>query len=106
MKKELTRHIMNAIQEVATGELYLSDTMKRHLLQSLTAPSRTGSLQTLTQREFQVLQLYGQGLSTAEIAEKLNLSRKTIETYNLRIRKKMQLRSFYELIALGSKFAP
>ena len=54
-------------------------------------------LTRLTDREMEVLRLTGQGLGTREIAESLNLSRKTIESHYAKIKGKLNLSSAKEL---------
>ena len=53
--------------------------------------SRVSPIESLSDRELEVFELIGQGLSTNEIAAKLHLSSKTIETYRDRIRLKLNL---------------
>jgi DNA-binding NarL/FixJ family response regulator len=52
----------------------------------------------LTDRELEVYQLLGHGMPVVGIAEQLNLSRKTVETYRRRIREKLELESITELL--------
>jgi len=52
----------------------------------------------LSDRELEVFQFIGQGLGTSEIAHKLHLSPKTIETYRAHIKEKMNLQSATELL--------
>ena len=57
-----------------------------------------GPIASLSEREFEVLQLIGLGLSTREIAAKLNRSVKTIETHQANIKEKLNIRNGKELM--------
>ncbi len=100
MKEVITTHLMDAIHTVMNGEIYLSERMKKKLLKSFSgqpAKEKGNLISQLTNRELEVYQLIGQGLTTREIAEKLFLSIKTIETYKENIKKKLKLRNSNEL---------
>ena len=55
-------------------------------------------IERLTDRELEVFRLIGEGLPTREIAERMNLSVKTIGTYRERIKKKLDLKHYTELV--------
>ncbi|MDQ7065294.1 MAG: response regulator transcription factor [candidate division KSB1 bacterium] len=100
MKEVITTHLMDAIHTVMSGEIYLSERMKKKLLKSFSgqpAREKGNFIAQLTDRELEVYQLIGQGLTTREIAEKLFLSIKTIETYKDNIKKKLKLSNSNEL---------
>lgn len=59
----------------------------------------------LSDREFEVFQLIGQGLSTRQIGERLNLSVKTIGTYRQHIKQKLKVRTGPELIRQAVRWA-
>jgi DNA-binding CsgD family transcriptional regulator len=59
----------------------------------------------LTDREFEVFQLIGQGMTTREISRQLRLSPKTVETHRLHIREKMKVQSGPELIKEAVRWA-
>lgn len=100
MKLEATEHILNAIREVLAGNIYLSAAMHDKLARALTAPKKiqTGSIASLSEREFEVLHLIGLGFSTREIAMKLNRSVKTIEAHQANIKEKLDIPSGKELM--------
>jgi len=99
-KKEPPSKVIEAIRNVLDGGLYVSEkmtsTIVRRFVMGQTDPdkSRVGGL---TDREFQVFQMIGEGLQTREIAEKLHLSIKTVETHRERIKKKLDLESATKL---------
>ncbi|WP_455282319.1 response regulator [Cupriavidus necator] len=100
MKLEATEHILNAIREVLAGNIYLSAAMHDKLARALTAPKKiqTGSIASLSEREFEVLHLIGLGFSTREIATKLNRSVKTIEAHQANIKEKLDIPNGKELM--------
>ncbi|WP_454741922.1 response regulator [Cupriavidus necator] len=100
MKLEATEHILNAIREVLAGNIYLSAAMHEKLARALTVPKKiqTGSIASLSEREFEVLHLIGLGFSTREIAMKLNRSVKTIEAHQANIKEKLDIPNGKELM--------
>ena len=101
MKQAASNTLIQAIEKVLAGEIYVSKTMSNQMLKmafrSSGEDTRTGT-ETLSLRELEVFELIGRGNSTREIAEQLNLSVKTIETYRAHIKDKLQLRSGTELM--------
>lgn len=102
MKSEATENVMTAIRQVLHGGIYLSGDMQARMLEQFTGKHRSEEQQTpvdvLSDREFEVFRLIGEGLSTRSIAERLNLSIKTIETYRSHLKNKLGLDSSTELI--------
>jgi DNA-binding NarL/FixJ family response regulator len=94
-KDQATDRIVEAIRRVLEGKVYLSDTMAERLLHRAVGVGRQevarSPLDALADRELEVFRLIGQGVRTAEIAERLHLSVKTVETYRDRIRQKLDL---------------
>jgi DNA-binding NarL/FixJ family response regulator len=100
MKLEATEHIMCAIHEVLAGNIYLSAAMHGKLARALTVPRKCadGAVQSLSEREFEVLHLIGLGFTTREIAGKLNRSIKTVETHQANIKEKLDIPNGKELM--------
>jgi DNA-binding NarL/FixJ family response regulator len=94
-KDQATGRIVEAIRRVLAGKVYLSDAMTERMLQRAVGAGREeitrSPLEVLADRELEVFRLIGQGVKTAEIAERLHLSVKTVETYRDRIRQKLDL---------------
>jgi len=94
-KDQATNKIIDAIRRVLEGKVYLSDAMAEKMLHRAVGGGREdvtrSPLDTLADRELEVFRLIGQGVKTAEIAERLHLSVKTVETYRDRIRQKLDL---------------
>jgi DNA-binding NarL/FixJ family response regulator len=101
MKQAASNTLIQAIEKVLDGEIYVSKTMSSQMLKMAFRSSgekqRSGT-DALSLRELEVFELIGRGNSTREIAEQLNLSVKTIETYRAHIKEKLQLRSGTELM--------
>ena len=107
MKQEAIDGLVHAIQEVLAGRLYVSDRMSQHLLERVghDSPIEGGRLGNLTDRELEVFELIGRGLGTAAIAERLDVSVKTIETYRSNIKVKLDLKDATELIRFAATWA-
>lgn len=100
MKQRATEDIVNAIHRVLNGEIYLSAEMSEQLLRRAVdggQVEKTGPSQ-LSDRELEVLNLLGQGVSTKEIADRLHLSIKTIESYRANLKRKLDLSNANELV--------
>ncbi len=108
MKQEGGKKIMEAIRRVRSGKVYLSDDMSARVLESLSGGNsnrETVPLQTLTDREFEVFELIGQGKSTKAIAEHLHLSVKTVEVHRLNMKRKLRLASASDLVSFAIRWA-
>jgi DNA-binding NarL/FixJ family response regulator len=101
-KQQASRHVMRAIRQVLAGGIYLSDAMVHQVLErSAGRPGQREPLEIvskLTDRELQVFELVGKGLSTRQIADLLFLDTKTIETYRARIKEKLGFKDGPELL--------
>lgn len=88
--------LVHAVRVVARGESMLAPALITRLLDRFTARPRAGARSTalagLTERETVVVRLVAQGLSNAEIGERLSLSEATVKTYVSRLLSKLQLR--------------
>jgi DNA-binding NarL/FixJ family response regulator len=99
-KQEAPSNIIRAIRRVLEGRVYLSDKLTERLLDSLTGMAKgpgQSPMQRLSNRELEVFELIGRGMTTGKIADHLKLSTKTIETHRENIKKKLGLASGQEL---------
>ncbi|MDH3636063.1 MAG: response regulator transcription factor [Gammaproteobacteria bacterium] len=97
-KQEAQDSIIRAIRQVIRGKVYLSQKMTDRLLSGMVdANGEKRDIDSLSNRELQVFELIGEGVSSSQIAEQLNLSVKTIETHQAHIKKKLGLGSAHEL---------
>jgi len=94
-KDQVTEKIIEAILRVLEGKVWLSEAMAERLLKRAVGAGRPvgmhSPLEVLADRELEVFRLIGEGVKTADIAERLHLSVKTVETYRDRIRQKLDL---------------
>lgn len=107
MKQRATAEIATAIERVLAGDLYLSDALSAKLLRRVVdgdEGSEAGGAAQLSDRELEVLQLLGQGVPTREVADRLNLSIKTIESYRANIKRKLDLKNATELMQYAVKW--
>ncbi len=101
MKQAAANTLIQAIEKVLDGEIYVSKAMSSQMLKLAfhgTREAQRSGTEALSLRELEVFELIGRGNSTREIAEQLNLSVKTIETYRAHIKEKLQLRNGTELM--------
>lgn len=90
--------LLTAIRTVTDGRTFVSPSLESKLVARLKGRKRKGSLESLSEREFQVLILIGNGLAVKEIAYQLGLSEKSITTYRARLMEKLQLPNRADLI--------
>jgi DNA-binding NarL/FixJ family response regulator len=108
MKQEGGKKIAQAVRQVLDGRIYVSDKMSVKILEVFSgrvAEVAASPVERLTDREFEVFQLIGQGLDTKPLAEKLHLSTKTIEVHRANIKAKLRLKSMGELIRYAVRWA-
>jgi|SRR5690554_1243913 DNA-binding NarL/FixJ family response regulator len=101
MKLEAGEVIVKAVRHVLAGGIYVSDEIKERLLMGMMTGRKEmnqSPLEVLSDRELEVFELTGQGLGTREIAERLHLSVKTVESYRARIKNKLNLGTAAELM--------
>ncbi|MFZ2643222.1 MAG: response regulator transcription factor [Verrucomicrobiia bacterium] len=108
MKQEPTEIIIVAIRRVLDGDIYLSEQMTTWLLKK-TGRAHSQAVQspvlTLSDRQFEIFNLYGQGKRTREIAEVLHLSHKTVEAHRANIMKKLNIKGSFELARYACQWA-
>jgi DNA-binding NarL/FixJ family response regulator len=102
MKQEAGDVMVQAIRKVLNGRIFVSEEINERLLQSMAEGGRErimqSPLEVLSDRELEVFELTGKGQSTRDIAERLHLSVKTVESYRARIKDKLNLDSGNELM--------
>jgi len=108
MKREATNHVITAIHRVLRGDIYVSDKWKDKLVNMY---GRLGpavanlSIENLSDRELEVMQLIGQGYSTQNIAKELHVSVKTVDSHYANIKNKLDLKNSHELIQYAVKWS-
>ncbi len=101
MKQEGGKKLLQAVRHVLSGQIYVSEKMAAGILETFSGrhtEAAASPVQQLSDREFEVFQLIGQGKSTREIAVHLHLSAKTVEVHRLNIKKKLKLKTSTDLV--------
>jgi DNA-binding NarL/FixJ family response regulator len=99
-KQEAPGKVVMAIREILSGKVYLSAKMTAKMLGNFVGHESevgTSQIDSLSNRELEVYLLIGQGFGVSQIAEKLFLSTKTVETYRAHIKEKLNLANAGEL---------
>ena len=100
-KEEGTEKVVDGIRSVLKGNIYLSENMReKMILKMVGSPgnSEEDAISTLTDRELQIFELIGQGMPTREIAKRLHVSVKTIESHRENIKEKLGVSSATDLL--------
>ena len=101
MKAESATQVVAALRDVLAGKLHISEQMRSLFVERFVdgaPPLSLSPTEVLSDREFEVFQLLGQGFETRRIAEKLGLNIKTVQAFCGRIKEKLQLASASELL--------
>ncbi len=108
MKQEGGNKLLQAIRQVHTGQIYVSEKMSARILETFSGRKSEQSaspVAKLSDREFEVFQLIGQGKGTKEIAQHLNLSVKTVEVHRAKIKEKLSLLTATDLVRYAVRWA-
>jgi DNA-binding NarL/FixJ family response regulator len=108
MKSKPTQNVVEAVQAVQQGDVYLSRRMSSRILSKVIRQEdyELGSAtEKLTDREMTVFRYLGEGKSVREIADVLDLSRKTVETYRRRAKEKLGFETVAELLQYAVQWA-
>jgi DNA-binding NarL/FixJ family response regulator len=99
MKHEAPETIVKAIRQILSGKVHVSnETLQEMLLQPAKRGRTASPIDSLSARELEVFSLIGQGQGTREMARRLDLGLKTVETHRLNIKRKLKVRHTTELI--------
>ena len=107
MKQQAAENVLDALRKVLSGGIYVSPQFSERLVFKAIhgSDSDLGSpVDTLSDRELEVLQLFGRGKSTREIADALHLSVKTIETHRAHIKEKLGFKEADELMKFAAEW--
>jgi len=108
MKQEGGKKLIQAIRQVLDGKIYVSEKISADILEIFSGRRpgiESSPVEKLTDREFEVFQLVGQGKGTREVSEKLHLSVKTVEVHRANIKTKLQLKSASELMRFAVQWS-
>ena len=107
MKHEATEKLVSAVRKLLGGGVYLSRSLEERMFQTFVGGQVVDEpLKRLTEREFEVLQLIAQGLTSAQIAKRINRSIKSVEAYRTAIRSKLGAKSTVDLARLALEYFP
>lgn len=101
MKQDVITKVLEAIRRIRSGHLYVSDDVASQMLNRLVGGETgddTSPVATLSDRELEIVNLIGNGMLTREIAAKLHVSVKTVETHRAHIKEKLNLRNATQLV--------
>ncbi|EEF62622.1 response regulator transcription factor [Pedosphaera parvula] len=101
MKREATKKVLQAIRCVLEGKLYVSEKVNEMMTEKFVvgrSPATDSPIAQLSDRELEVFQLLGRGLSTRQIADDLHISFKTVQAFCARIKEKLKLANATELL--------
>lgn len=106
MKREATDRLLVALERVLAGKVYVSASVSDRLLTTLAKPGDGARypIDRLTDRELEIFRLVGMGMRAVEMAERLGISQKTIETHRSRIKAKLGVETAAELVIQASSW--
>lgn len=97
------RDLVNAVRTVGGGDVYISPMLAGSLLFEMAYDTETDPINSLTERERDILSLVAKGLTNREIGDQLGLAEKTIKHYMTNVLQKLQVRSRIEAALLVQK---
>jgi DNA-binding NarL/FixJ family response regulator len=101
MKAEALEHVINAVRRVLDGRIFVSPRLGERLIFKAVHGSDSDSpspVDSLSDRELEVLMMLGKGHNTKSVAQELNLSVKTIETHRAHIKEKLGFADASEMV--------
>jgi DNA-binding NarL/FixJ family response regulator len=98
VKRSAAKELVEAIRAVHSGQRYLSPRVADVVIDDYAADGKADLLEKLSTREREVLQLLAEGRTGSEIAQRLALSQKTVETYRARLVEKLGIRDVAGLV--------
>lgn len=106
LKGVSAKELQQVARAAVNGEVYVSPSIAAEMLVSLTRAPAPDPLQELTEREREILNLIGTGLTNREIGERISISEKTVKHYVTNILQKLQVRSRVEAALLANRRRP
>ncbi|MFH0879386.1 MAG: response regulator transcription factor [Lentisphaerota bacterium] len=108
MKENADEVLVEALRKVLQGEIYVSARMSSAMLKQYTQGQEEEDsehgIESLTEREKEIFEGIGEGLSTRKIAEKFGLSGRTVEVHRAHIKKKLQCEDAAQLFREAVKW--
>src|SRR4029077_10175680 len=106
-KEEGGERLMRAIRHVLSGTIYVSDKMSARILEIFSgrrAMQERSPVEELSDREFEIFESLGDGLSTQQVADRLHLSMKTVDAHRANIKEKLKVKTTNELISFAARW--
>lgn len=104
-KTQSPETLIAAVKKVSTGARYIDPDLLEQIALNSLKPNPPSGLDSLTNREFQIMRLLADGLSVNQIAEQLMISNKTVSTHKINLMEKMGFSSNADLIKFASKLS-
>lgn len=106
-KGKATHHVLEAVRAIVQGKVYVSGDLADRLLHGVVGhkvQKDQSPIDSLSDRELEVFQRIGEGMTTEFIAEKMHVSPKTVETFRARIKEKLGVSNMTELIQRAAQW--
>jgi len=104
LKSGTARHLEDALREVLRGDIYISPLVEMHRLAQIPRRDADNPLETLSSREHQVFTMLVEGVRAKEIASRLALSPKTVDTYRASLMRKLAIHDVPGLVKLAIQY--
>ena len=101
MKQEVVDKVMEAVRRIRAGKVFVSERVANRMLDQVVIggdPAPDSPADLLSDRELEIVNMIGSGLPTREIAAKLHISIKTVESHRARIKEKLNLQNAIQLV--------
>ncbi len=101
MKQEVVDKVMEAIRRIRAGKVFVSERVAAQMLSQVVDgndPSRNSPVDSLSDRELEIVTMIGNGTATREIAKRLSISIKTVESHRAHIKDKLSLTNATQLV--------
>ncbi len=101
MKQEVVDKVMEAIRRIRAGKVFVSERVAAQMLSQVVDgndPSRNSPVDALSDRELEIVTMIGNGTPTREIAKRLSISIKTVESHRAHIKDKLSLTNATQLV--------
>jgi DNA-binding NarL/FixJ family response regulator len=101
MKQEVVTKVMDAVRRIRAGKVFVSESVASRMLDQVVVggdPSNDSPIDLLSDRELEIVSMIGSGQPTREIAAKLHISIKTVESHRARIKEKLNLENAIQLV--------
>jgi len=106
LKESAAEKLIRGLNTIVKGEQYLDNVLSTKLMQKLTQPKEednVGNYNKLTRREQEIMRLHAEGIHVKDIAEKLNITPKTVENHRSNMMSKLSLSTSIDLVKYAAR---